>query len=427
MPGDFDFDTDDPKPAPKRSRSRDDERDRRDEPRSRQRARDDDDDDDEDDEAPRSKPAPRKTYSDNNPFANEAEPEPVPAPARRRNDDDEERVDRRSRKRRSEREEERPSRYGQQAKKGSPMLIIGVAVIGLVVAGIVTTIIILASGDKKEPTKEVAKEKDKNTVVVSKDKPADKKDDTGNSLLTKDVVDKVKRNTVYVRVLFNNGKGGTGSGFVDRETKRIITNAHVVGLLDPKDKGPKLINLVFNSGEKNEFMMGGEIYSFDQESDLAAIEPRRDPTQGVTLPEGLTVANQRTKIDLLQDVIVFGYPLGESLGKEITIAPTNITRIGKNPRSGRQEIQVKGAMTHGNSGGPVVDKKGNVVGVAVAGYEKTDINLAIHFDVVQLFLKKPGLDDEGEPMPVPKKMEPKKADPKKMEPKKKETPKTKGK
>jgi S1-C subfamily serine protease len=81
-------------------------------------------------------------------------------------------------------------------------------------------------------------------------------------------------------------------------------------------------------------------------------------------------------LDLLQQLFIFGFPFGESLGKEITASSTTISSIRNN------QIQVNGGMNPGNSGGPVVDVKGNVVGVAVAGIKDTNINFAIPADAV---------------------------------------------
>lgn len=431
MPGDFDFDTDEPKPTRKHEREAREDRRRRDEqeeddqaPRrknARKVERDDSADDNpfqNEDETPRKNAPPDKReaprspknahISDDNPFADDDnlslgqptappkieaivpdnpfadEPEPPKTTRRSRRDDDvdDDDDDRRSRKRNRDDQEPRSGYHQRGAKKGSPVvLIVAIALVGLLfVGGAVGAAIYFLSGDK-EP-KNVAKDKDSSAKAQTKtnipvEKTTEKKDPTPGTVPSKDTIDKVKRNTVYIRVLYRGAKreGGTGSGFVERESKHIITNAHVVGALKPKDPGPAIIELIFNSGDAKEYKMFGELVALDQAADLAIIHPLRDPTVSVTVPEGLTLA-RKPKLDLLQQLFIFGFPFGESLGKEITASSTTISSIRKD------QIQVNGGMNPGNSGGPVVDAKGNVIGVAVAGIKNTNINFAIPADAV---------------------------------------------
>ena len=51
-----------------------------------------------------------------------------------------------------------------------------------------------------------------------------------------------------------------------------------------------------------------------------------------------------------------------------------------------KKIQVEGGMTFGNSGGPVVDLKGNVVGVAVSGIKGENINFCVPGEMVHQLL-----------------------------------------
>src|SRR5947208_1604732 len=68
-----------------------------------------------------------------------------------------------------------------------------------------------------------------------------------------------------------------------------------------------------------------------------------------------------------QTVYVFGFPFGESLGKNITVSTTSVSSLRKNEFDRVSKIQVNGGMNPGNSGGPVIDATGRVVGVAVSG------------------------------------------------------------
>ena len=346
MPDDFDFFNDEPKAAPK--------------PRPKAPARAEPVDDDFEDEPPRARPASRRTRDDRL-----DDPEPVGQPRY-------------------------PARGAAPKKKLSPLLIGGIiAGAVLVLAGGVVGIVLAIGGGSKttEP-----KDKGGSTTVTPPPKVVvpPKKDSGDPNTPSPDVVDKVKKASVYIRVAFKNGKGGTGSGFVEKDSRLVVTNAHVVGLLEEKDRGPKAIELVFNSGEgpDKEYRYGGELVAFDKEHDLAIIRPfLLDVGARQVVPEGLTVPKSPNLI-LLQKLFVFGYPLGEKLGTEITVTETSVSSLRKESSGKPPRIQVKGGMNPGNSGGPVVDVKGNVVGVAVSVILGTDINFAIPGEVVQEFIAK---------------------------------------
>jgi S1-C subfamily serine protease len=83
--------------------------------------------------------------------------------------------------------------------------------------------------------------------------------------------------------------------------------------------------------------------------------------------------------EILQEIYVAGFPFGEKFSTSIKMTKgivSSLTGIGNN----YSNIQIDAALQPGNSGGPVFDDKGNVVGVAVA---KIDLEYAIEeFGVV---------------------------------------------
>src|SRR5205085_2894701 len=86
-----------------------------------------------------------------------------------------------------------------------------------------------------------------------------------------------------------------------------------------------------------------------------------------------------------QSVFVFGFPFGQQLGKEITVSKSSVSSLRK---SGVHvvSIQLDGGLNPGNSGGPVVDSTGAVIGVAVSGVRGTTIGNAIPAEFVTRFL-----------------------------------------
>ena len=118
----------------------------------------------------------------------------------------------------------------------------------------------------------------------------------------------------------------------------------------------------------------------DRENDLAVVRVQGDLTK---LPPPLPVELDGCSLTELQKVYIFGFPLGASLGKEITAAESSVSSFRRDVDGSLFQIQVNGGMHPGNSGGPVVDARGVVVGVAVAGIRGTQINFAVPSEKIQ--------------------------------------------
>ncbi len=184
---------------------------------------------------------------------------------------------------------------------------------------------------------------------------------------------KVKRATAYLRVNLSNGQSASGSGFFAIEKGLVFTNAHVLGMLNADSVAPTKFDIVVNSGEPDEFTRTGRILGVDRDNDLAILRVDGDQQN---LPAPLAV-DTLLGLTELQDVYIFGYPLGENLGKNITISKSTISSIRKDTDGAVNQIQVNGGMHSGNSGGPVVDSRGVVIGVSVAIIQGTQLNFAV--------------------------------------------------
>jgi S1-C subfamily serine protease len=203
-----------------------------------------------------------------------------------------------------------------------------------------------------------------------------------NGQLPPEVLSKVKRGTGFIRVTMADGSRASGSGFVANvgDTQGIVlTNAHVVGMLEAESRPPKSVEVTFNSGEADERKFPATIICVDGLSDLAVLR-----VTGANLPKPLDVQSAANLVET-QKVFVFGFPLGERLGKEITIRESSVSSLRKE-NGVLNRVQVNGGMDPGNSGGPVVDSRGDVVGVAVSGITATQINFAIPGDHVRTIL-----------------------------------------
>ncbi len=179
----------------------------------------------------------------------------------------------------------------------------------------------------------------------------------------------LKAATVYITT-----PTSTGSGFlVFKQGKLglVATNAHVVG------REP-VVQLSFNSGSNLQFDLSGTVAGIDLVNDLALIR-----VESNTLPEPLKI--QKITPGLLvetQQVYCCGFPLGEKLtikGKtpEPTISKGNISSLRTSKLAIPALIQADIAVNPGNSGGPLIDTEGNVIGMVTLKVNGTDVCIAV--------------------------------------------------
>jgi hypothetical protein len=197
--------------------------------------------------------------------------------------------------------------------------------------------------------------------------------------LSKEVLTKVKGSTVLLKVKLPNGQLVTGSGFFGHEPGLVLTNAHVLGMLDPASRLPVKVEVVLNSGEAKSRTLVGKVLGVDRGTDLGVLR-----VEGKDLPAPLKVGSA-DKLTETQGLFVFGFPFGEDLGKNITVAKTTVSSLRKSGGFLKQ-IQVDGGINPGNSGGPLTDETGLIVGVAVSGVKNTQIHFAIPGQYVATFL-----------------------------------------
>ncbi len=151
----------------------------------------------------------------------------------------------------------------------------------------------------------------------------------------------VKRSTVTVRTA-----QGHGTGFAVGDGSYILTNSHVVG-------DAKAVTLVTSSG----LSIDGTVDRVSRERDIAVIR-----IQGMRLPP--IHVNSRVP-EIGAQVYAVGSPLDESMSGTVTSGIVSGLRMV----DGYVWIQSDAAVSPGNSGGPLVDSYGSVVGIATMGYQ----------------------------------------------------------
>ncbi|MEK7295166.1 MAG: trypsin-like peptidase domain-containing protein [Actinomycetota bacterium] len=149
-----------------------------------------------------------------------------------------------------------------------------------------------------------------------------------------------------------------GSGAIIGNGSQIVTNAHVVET-DPQYEGCNQISvgLSDDTGRITKNFIGARIIGIDHDLDLAVLELEEGAALGVSPLEIFT-----GKIDLGQEIRVFGYPaIG---GESLTISSGIVS--GLLTSDNYPYYKTTADISGGNSGGPVVDSRGRLIGIATA-------------------------------------------------------------
>jgi S1-C subfamily serine protease len=179
-----------------------------------------------------------------------------------------------------------------------------------------------------------------------------------------------KKNIVVIYTEVNGKERGLGSGFFIHKPGFIVTNLHVIaGATSVKVKG----------GKNNLFNVERVVY-VDPQNDLALIKVAES---GV--PPGLDLG---TADDLQVGDNIFA--IGNPAGLEFSLSEGIVSGIRNedpNTKQRRDIIQITASISPGNSGGPVINKRGKVVGVATLSSQGAmqNINFAVPITPIMQF------------------------------------------
>lgn len=141
-------------------------------------------------------------------------------------------------------------------------------------------------------------------------------------------------------------EGGSGSGVIVQSEGVILTNAHVVGM-------SRTVRVGLADGRR----VDGRVVGRDPSLDVAVV--RIDVPNLPVAPIG-----DSDRLEVGQTAIAIGNPLG----LERTVTTGVVSAVNRSPRGISLDglIQTDAAISPGNSGGPLLDSRGQVIGINTA-------------------------------------------------------------
>ena len=174
---------------------------------------------------------------------------------------------------------------------------------------------------------------------------------------------------------------GSGTGFFVSPEGHIVSNDHVVGICR------KVASKI--DGEIKYF----NVIKTDEVNDLGIVKGEyKNPTYLSIKTDGAEYG---------EDIVAFGYPLADALSTSVKLTRGIVSSLS-GPGNNYSEIQIDAAIQPGNSGGPVLNMEGQVVGVASSGLNKLymleqseyipeNVNFAVAAPTLSNFLKANGV------------------------------------
>jgi uncharacterized protein len=179
----------------------------------------------------------------------------------------------------------------------------------------------------------------------------------------------------------------TGSGFYVSAAGHIVTNDHVVdGCKEMRLADGTVLDLIIT----------------DKANDLALLKAPKPGASFVRFRDGRGV---RTG----EGILIAGFPLRDEISSEINVTTGNVSSLA-GPNNDRTLIQITAPVQHGNSGGPVLDLSGNVVGVVQSKFDPSadtgtdntidvpqNVNFAVSANTLRAFLDAQEIDYDSAP------------------------------
>lgn len=159
---------------------------------------------------------------------------------------------------------------------------------------------------------------------------------------------------------------GTGSGAIIDSRGYILTNHHVI-------EDARKLEVTLANGKK----YAAKLVGSDPDTDIAVVKIEAKKEQLAVIPMGTS-----SNLKVGQKVIAIGNPFGLSQ----TLTTGVISSIGRALRASNGSlvediIQTDASITPGNSGGPLIDSSGKMIGINTAIFSPTGANVGIGFAI----------------------------------------------
>ena len=166
-----------------------------------------------------------------------------------------------------------------------------------------------------------------------------------------------------------------GSAFFIDSSGLLITNYHVIASeVDPKHEGYS--RLYIRMGDSASPRIPARVIGYDKALDLALIKTEIETEYVFSVIDRV--------IPRAGDTVL---AVGSPLGLEKTVTSGIVSALGRRFLQIGDVIQIDAAINSGNSGGPVIDSEGRLVGVAFAGYSQYQgLNFAVPAETLAMAL-----------------------------------------
>lgn len=180
-------------------------------------------------------------------------------------------------------------------------------------------------------------------------------------------------------------RGGTGTGFYINRQGHVLTNAHVAGKC-----------AAITVTRQGSAPIPASLVKADASNDLAVLIAQPSPS-AATFRSGRPVRAG-------ENVVAYGFPLTGTLASGGTVTNGSISALSGLGDDSRY-YQISTPVQPGNSGGPLLDGSGNVVGIVTSSIREAavarrtgalpqNINFALKADVARTFLEAAGVPIE---------------------------------
>jgi 2-alkenal reductase len=164
---------------------------------------------------------------------------------------------------------------------------------------------------------------------------------------------------VTIYSYFPNGQRAQGSGFIVSSDGHILTNSHVVtnsGADASTVRGADRIYVVFHDGDR----IPGSIVGWDLFNDTGLVKV--DPKDHAVAPVPL---GDSSRVVVGEPVAAIGSPFGQESSLAVGVVSATERSIDSltSAYDVSDAIQIDAPINHGNSGGPLLDARGRVIGI----------------------------------------------------------------